>query len=411
MKKAYVVLFNCIVGMGGGQMYTYNKIEYMKHNGWDTFVFSSIQGVIIIEELKRYKHLIFPIMASSPLVYSEKKVSKKIEEITEVLKDFDNIVIESCSGHLALWGELIAQRLSCKHMVNLLDERNDLIVPEEYLDFYRFKLKRRELSGITNQSLKMLFRNNGEITDDNCYFLPARCQNVVSDRVHYNFKSLIKNAKTLCTIGRLEKDFVMAAAAAYAKITNSRKNEKFNVIFIGGTNDRKIYKKIRYLFKSNENVNLQITGYMYPIPLDLVKYCDLFVSSAGSAGISYQYNRPTISIDAKDSFAIGVLGYTTQASLYRVNEKKQDVAELIEKILYYDYLNNYDYLPKKEVTSNDMLKVHLEFLDSSDKNKEYFPIDKLSVSGKDKKKKIIRCILGNKGYIHLRPLFSKLFNR
>lgn len=408
MRQGFVMLENNLTGMGGGQMYTRNKTVYMRQHCFDTFVFSGMVGSVIIKELGQYKRFIFPELASSPLVYSAKMVHHTVEKISLILEGYDRLIIESGSGHMALWGEILAKRLSCKHMVHLLEERNDLVVPEEYLDFYRFKLSRKELSGITQESLKMLFRYSSEINEVNSYALSSVCQNVVSDTVHFDQSKLKKNAITLCTIGRLEKKYVQVAAEAFCKVAKSHTNDAFNVIFVGGTEEKHVVTMLKRFFRGCNNVSLFFTGYIYPIPINLFDCVDVFVSSAGSAGVSYRQNRPTISVDGNDSKAIGVLGYTTQRGLYRDTEAKQDVTELIEKILYSDYLKEFKFIPTQNFPSLDVLDVHLDFLSSSSSEAEYYPVIKMLPKGKDKKKYKARLILGDWGYVRIRPLFAKI---
>ena len=133
----------------------------------------------MIKDLMEYQKYIDPIFLSSPLVYKKSTVNRITQGVKDKASNYKEIIIESGIAHMALWGEIFAKELNCKHMVHLLDERNDLLVPESYLDFYWFKHSRRELSGITANSLKMLFRNNVNINDSNSYWLPSYCQNVV----------------------------------------------------------------------------------------------------------------------------------------------------------------------------------------------------------------------------------------
>ncbi len=407
MKKAYVMLENNITGMGGGQMYTRNKLVFMSQHGWEPFVFSGIQGEIVIGDLQKYKKYIFPALASPPIVYSVKTVEKTLTPILNLLEEYDDIIIESGSGHMALWGETIAVKLQCKHMVHLLDERNDLTIPEEYLDFYRFKLRRRELSGITDQSLNILFRNNGEIDEENNFFLSSVCQNVIDESSTHMFE--LPNAdKTVCCIGRLEKPYVMPVAHAFAKVVKKHPSECFNVIFIGGTSLKNVKSKIKSLFQKLKNARLILTGDLYPIPKNLFQKVDVFASSAGSAGLSYRQNKPTISIDGCDLKAIGVVGYTTQHCLYRDCEEKQDIADLLEKILYKGYLEQFKYTASAKKTDLNTLNSHMEFISQSEKNKEYYSLYKISPAGKDLRKRQLCKILGDQGYIKFRPILARI---
>jgi len=399
LTNKYIMLVNGIIGMGGGQMYTNNKLSYMKKLGWEPYVFSGMEGQIVIPTLRKYDCLIKRLMIASPMIYSRRVVNSLIDEIVNEIGDFDEAVIESGSGHMALWGELLAKRLQCKHMVHLLDERPDVVVPKEYLDFYRFKLERRELSGIANTSLKILFRNSDEINEQNSYHLPSVCQNVVSDSEEGGDIEIPQTGITMGCIGRLGKRYVEAATAAFATVAKKHADKRFNVLFIGASDEKQHEKRIRSILGVIPNVELLMPGFMYPIPQAILNKVDVFISSAGSAGVSYRNGRPTIAIDGRDNMAIGVLGYTTTNSLYRSSEEKVDPADLLEAILFKNYLAGKTYAGKEKNVDMEILKQHIVFLKSSSREKQYFDIAAMKAAGKDKKKKAVRFILGTQGYV------------
>lgn len=409
MKK-YVMLVNGIVGMGGGQMYTKNKLSYMRDIGWEVLAFSGHTGEIVIPELREYEGLIEHILISSPLIYPNDTVESVLEHIAERIGSFDEAVIESGSGHMALWGELLAKRLNCKHMVHLLEERPDLIIPSEYLDFYRFKLKRRELSGIMNKSMKILFRNSAEINEDNSFYLPSVCSNVVSDTQDSNAINIPDEGITMGCIGRLEKKYVQAATDAFATVAKKHPDVQFNIVYIGASDSHEHEERIRSVLDSIPNVTLLMPGYVFPIPRSVFQRVDVFVSSSGSASVSYRNGCPTISIDGRDNMAIGVMGYTTTRSLYREDEEKQDPADLLEAIIFKGYLVGKKYECGESRDSLDVLKLHLDFLNASSKEKRYFDVAAMKPAGKDKKKLWIRMMLGTKGYIRFHDKGTRIIS-
>lgn len=405
MNKLYIMLENAIIGMGGGQMYTRNKLLYMQQMGWKSLVFSGLLGKIVIDELKEFEEYIYPELASAPMVYNHKIVNNVLDKIISNIPKGEKVVIESGSAHLAYWGELLAERLRGKNMVHLLDERNDLTIPEDYLDFYWFKLNRRELSGINDTSLKLLFRRNKKITDENNYNLPSICQNVISeDDCDLKFPEV---DFTVGCIGRLEKPYVVEVAHAYEKLIDNHLDKTFCIVFIGGSDSKQYEDRIKLIFNEKSNATVIMTGFLYPMPKKIFDKIDLFISSAGSAGVSYRQNRPTISVDSTDLKAIGVLGYTTKNSLNRKKEEPEDIFKLAEKVLFTDYLNEFNYKKSLHNPTLEGLKPHIDFLNSSSPEFTYYPIRKMHVAGIDKKKKILRKIFTTKGYVKLRPIFAK----
>lgn len=405
MKKVYVMLIGRISGMGGGQMYVNNKLSFVSELGWDSKVFYAIPGEIVIPELRKHEENICEQMVVSPLVYSKKRANKIVDLLAEKIGDFDEAVIESGCPYMALWGEMIAKKLKCKHMVHLLDERLDKGVPTEYLNFYKFKHERKELSGINSSSLKILFRNDPMITDDNAYYLSSVCSNVLLETTEDPLNIPDEGVSIGC-IGRLNKGYVGAVADSFRKLVTNHKEIKFNVVFIGGSDNPNDEKHISELFSDLDNANLIMAGTLYPIPSATIRKISLFASSAGSARVSYRENIPTISMDAKDLCPIGVLGYTTENVTYRKDEAIVDLADLAEQILFRDYLKDLPFTPSAQV-SLEPLKKHIEFLENSDTKKEYFDVESLHAAGLDKKKRFICNILGPNLYSKLRLIRSK----
>lgn len=400
MKKVYIMLENSIIGMGGGQMYTKNKIVYMQKKGYDTAVYSGHTGEIVIPELKEYQQNIMPEFLSAPLVYRKSTINRITKFMTELYSGYEEVIFESGIAHMAMWGEIFAEALNAKHMVHLLDERNDMLIPNDYLGFYKFKHERKELSGITSESLKMLFRYAQFIQDENSYWLPSVCQNVVSDSEEFLDFKLPRSDYSLCTIGRLDKPYVSEAAKAYVNIAKKYSDLMFNCVFIGGSEYNQ-EQKIRDIFAQLNNVSLIITGYMYPIPRNFLEKMDLFVSSAGSAGVSYEINKVTISIDGEDLHAIGVLGYTTQKSLYRDKEPLKKIDTLIDEVLFSDYLSSYQYTEKASKPDMKAFDKHIVFLNESNKSAHYYSIFSLKLSNKERFKKLIASVVGDTKYTKL----------
>ena len=90
-----------------------------------------------------------------------------------------------------------------------------------------------------------------------------------------------------------------------------------------------------------------------------------------------------------------MLGYTTQNSLYREEEPKQSIEEILNKVMYENELDKYTFTPSNYKPDINSLKQHMDFLEKSEKTKEYFDVSRL-YSRKDSIKKNIIGILGIK---------------
>jgi hypothetical protein len=82
----------------------------------------------------------------------------------------------------------------------------------------------------------------------------------------------------------------------------------YNVVLIGGAVEKAIYRKSLSELKKCTNVHVVVTGYLYPIPLSLIRNIDLFVSTAGSSTSSYRFHRPTVRVHPITGEPCGIVG-------------------------------------------------------------------------------------------------------
>ncbi|MGN1077618.1 MAG: hypothetical protein ACI4ST_03805 [Candidatus Gallimonas sp.] len=403
----YIMIEVGIVGMGGGQMYIRNKAKYMNSKGWNTLVFSGLNGKIEIPDLFQFRKYIIPELVSSPYVYSKQTVLKTINNIIAFLDKSDKIIVESGAPHCAYWGELVAEKLHAKHIPFILDESPDKEIPKQYLPFYKFKADRRELAGIADNTFKLIFHDNNFVANYDAR-LPAVCQNVVVDYDSNVLAKIPRKGINIGIMGRLDKPYISIATDAVLKLADKHQNELFNVIYIGDTDLGNKEKRFRKAFHNYDNVSLVFLGYLYPLPRKLFDQIDYFIASSGSANVSYGENKPTISIDGIDGKAIGVLGFTTQNTVYREHEPKQEVADLMEKIIFDNFLKDKEYIPRGIKPDISTFSVHLDFINNSARAVDYFPVFSLRAAGKDRKKRFFRKLLGLKLYMKIRPLYSKI---
>ena len=71
MKK-YVILTSSIIGIGGAQLYTRNKLNFLKERGWEVEVLSFSEGDIVFNELKEYEKSIVRALYHVPQLHTEK---------------------------------------------------------------------------------------------------------------------------------------------------------------------------------------------------------------------------------------------------------------------------------------------------------------------------------------------------
>ena len=377
MKKKYIILFLNIYGIGGAQQYLSNKTSFLKKKGFEVFVFSgnnNMNNLVLIDSLKGFEKGVFPPLMFSPIFSRRIQISKIIEEIKKSISFHPNDVcyIESNAIATAEWGEILAKEIKGKHILFNLQEQHNY--SKEEIDFLRFKFNRKELSGIVKTSLQDMLKDKS-IQFEDWMRISACCNNVVADCEDKFSDLLWKDADlTFGTIGRLDKECVLPVLEGILEYIIKNPGRKYNVVIIGGGR-RITVKKIKNLLDSHSNINLIITDYIYPIPRSLLKNIDVFISTAGSATVSFNENRPTIKVHPVKGHSVGILGYTFVAgksSMYdpptiSLPETIRQIINEKDKIVYRD--NSADSYEGKMIAEFDR---QLSFFELSNEDSDYY---------------------------------------
>lgn len=403
--KLYVILTESIIKVGGAEIYVRNKYNYLKREGWDVLIVSMREGEIRIEDLKKYKSYIRTELQIHPFAYSVKRRKKIISTIISfVHTDYSQkIILESNSLRLSLWGELIAQQLQAKHLLYSLEERGT-INGKGLLDFLRFKHQRKEFAGITHKSLPCLFAPFFQVPPEEAYELAASCNNSIEDIECKWIQQLPVADYCIASLGRLEKPFVQTVLLDVNEFVSTHLDKTFTLLFIGGESSGTfVQEQIQRLFAKYSNVHVHITGFIFPIPLSLIRKADVFLSSAGSASTTFRLGIPTISYDVRDWQPIGIMGKTTKHAMFRDNEVKVKGSDLLQEILV-EKKYNFVAVPfeKKELDYSS----HLAFLSKSASNVEYFDFSKYEISRIEEIKIFIYKLLGYRGYKMIEKFYS-----
>lgn len=321
-KKLYIFFVRSIVNIGGAEIYTRNKFIDLKKRGYDVLVFSTKRGCCYIEELNQFNGLIFQELANDPFLYTEKQRNKISDSILKKIGDvsvYEEIMIESQTVQLSVWGELFAKKMNASNFCFFSDDRFAKLYPAT-ADFLKFKLKRRELVGIATQSLSLLFKGNYDILEDEKYNLRFFCSNSIEDCSNtygINIDNIGKYDVVIGSITRLEKictPFIMENVIEFAK---DNKDKRILFIFFGGSSNKKLEKYYKKKMGKQKNLDFILTGIMYPIPLQFVKQVDLFISVSGAAGATTREGIPTLVIELETGKPLGILKYNTSSSQYK----------------------------------------------------------------------------------------------
>ncbi len=385
MIKYYIILQPSIHSMGGEEMYTRNKVIDAKEKGFSPIVFhSGIGNHIYIEDLKDFAKYKFSEFRYDLSVVSSQRKKKVLNKIQKILVNCDqNSIIESHEILVAQWGEFIAKYLKIRHIAYMLLEGNNLR-NESLFNFFYFKYKRKELVGIEKQTIPNMFSNFLDNIDG--VELPAYCQNVF-ENIPCPIKFRVRKADiTIGSISRTNKSMVLPMIDSIKDFTNKHIDKTFNILYIGGSMDKKSENEVKKRLSSIPNAKLYFTGMLFPLSIEMIKQMDVCIASSGSCSVSERCGIPTISVDGIDGKAIGVFNETTKNSLFRdINEPQLNITDLLEDILI-----NKKFIRKNKIRYlNVDFSSHWEFINKLTIKKEYYDISNIKLTFKEKLKSVL----------------------
>ena len=330
--KGYVFITLNLCAVNGADMYIYNKTRYLKDQGYKTFVYSAQRGEVMITGLREYRKYQMTPLRLYPACFSRKTVERTLGAIRQELETAgcDEVVVESTNLISALWGELLAQSLGCKHLALILTERfgHSIHTNDSLQAFLRFKLARHELAGIYQSSVGMMLGDDN-VPFDESMLIRAFCTNTIDvceDTITPQLNP--SSHMTIGSIGRLDKLYVQPLVNQLQLYFLEHGDQSFNLVMIGGGRSRKALLQLKKLMEPCKNVTSIFTGFLFPVPKSFVDGCNLFVSAAGSAIATYYQERPTINLNPSTGDIIGIPGLTYSFWDYNINAANDPITEL-----------------------------------------------------------------------------------
>ncbi len=354
-------------------------MNFLESQGWRVLVFSSMKGHILIDDFKKFEKLIVPSLYFSPSCYRKSEVRRTIFKIISEVGEYDpdETIIESDIYQRAVWAELVASQLKCRHLCMLVQEKLMNVTDQDSL--LSFKYDRHELSCITKNAIQMLFGEDIQNVRADAYFR-AYCNNVVLDVPDkYSVRLDPRADLTLGSLGRLDKPCVPFIVKVFCKYAVSHPDKHINIVMIGGAAKKGTKKRIRKALGKFANVNLVLTDNVYPVPMSLVKSVNVFVSTAGASNATYNVGIPTVKVHPLTGDPIGVIGLD-----YMPGEKSMydsllgvSLEKCIDNAL--NKKNQIRFIGDNKAYDEKMrteFKRQLTFIDYTDK-KVYYPEEKL----------------------------------
>ena len=327
----YVFLIPSIVEVGGGEFYVANKAQYLNKIGYNVIIISTRKKKAVIPYLKQFEKYIWQEL-EYPISSTPKRIVRKIEQrLHNIINNNKDVIFESNMVTLSPWGEYFAHQFQGLHIAYPLSEGFS-VQTQSMKDFFEFKLNQQLLFGISKKSISLLL---GAIQDIENTWLPAvGCTyNQIQDlSLPESIKLEGFDYNILC-LGRLSKSYVKAATKAVSKFADTCFNKRIQYIVVGGDCTKEDKRLLVNMISNNKNVYGVFTGALSPLPLQIFNIAEVAIASAGCVGICRRRGLLTISVDANDSKAIGVFNVTTNNSLYRHDEPKINIENILEEVL------------------------------------------------------------------------------
>lgn len=308
MKKYVFVTMN-IGGINGAEQYVLNKYNYLKDMGYQVYIFSGKESKILIRAFEPFAKLIHPALRFYPSYLNKKAMEALLKWVnTEIdRREDDSFIVESTCIIAALWGEIFAKELRCRHFAYILSE--NFKCPDAIKQFLLFKVSRHELAGILYDSVNKMLGDLAPAAREDMR-IRAFCSNTVQ-QCDDPFSPLLDDQASISigSIGRLEKNYVLPMLEELCQWFQAHSEQRINLVLIGGCANKHRLAQIKEMISAHANVHLVLTDTVYPIPRTLVRKITLFISAAGSSRATYDAGRPTIKVDFTTGKAQGLLGY------------------------------------------------------------------------------------------------------
>ena len=376
----YIILTVNIHPIGGMQTYVAGKAKFLESQGWKVNVFfsgRSNNGECAVKSLNKYMEGWFPEISVPPGNWPASIRERVLRDMRRQIGDLGGtVVVESQTSGNALWGELLASRIGAKHFFFICNElfRGKDRFYMEYMKFFDFKHRRKEMIGSTPTSIALLFEGNKHIPPEENYFTTPAAEEPVQDVDNLAVNTIERADWNICYIGRIEKGYVPGIVEGVRNFSITHPEKSVQFIFVG--NVKKRIELIEETFSNTKNVKLTYLGDCVPIPRSLFQKLDVVIAGAGCATCAARENVLTIVADAGNFRANGVLGIDTFAILYHEAEKEQmGFDEALEKVLVRgEYEGKEIHGLPNSLPCEHYYREQLKMIENSDRDIKYYDV-------------------------------------
>lgn len=406
-KGTYILIGAAAGYISGGPIYHRNKAVYMHKKGWKVYYVSCSYGKVYVNGLEQFLVNPCTFITKFAYLYSGNKRNKQIDYIISLFPKLEgNVVIETGTDYTAYWGELLAERLKAKHIIVFLDEYNDYVT-SKVASFYKFKFDRNELACIHATAMRKIFGSFWQINNENAVSLPCYCSNSLEDYHSEITNKIVRSKYNIGYIGRLEKTAVPELICGIKQFASEFPKDTISFICFGGGTEQ-LEREIVSSFSQYKNVEVYITGFVFPIPKEAVCKCDVFFSAAGSATVSLKAGVPTVRLDHYTNKPCGFL-YDIENSRICKCSKGDSILDYLKWFFKEGYKPDsvpYSLSDEGEFMNRCFVK-HDTFLGQSSRQLGYYDFSMIKLSFKEIILKNLISIVGNRYYKCFIPLISK----
>ncbi len=384
MGKAdrHYIILGTFFNIGGGQLYTKNKTDYLKQNGWQVHVYTGRFGRLLMEEMREYEDNFIPELDDLPFFTKRKRREEIIDKISGDAGKAECVIIESHKMSLSVWGELSAKRIRARHVIFDLDEEFPEFRKWQY-EFLDFKHKRKELSGIKEVSLDRMFGNYKRVRKKEAYYLNFTDTNTFSELHNAVMEDYDKGNIGFGCISRLNKPYIIPMFEQIAKLAERHPEILFSIAFVGCEGEDGILRVIRNIVNRQDNLKLFAYGFLSPVPSKLLE-ADCFINTAGSACMTACAGKLTVGVDTCTCKPIGILGIDVSEALFQPEGScMPDLCDYLEDILFHRDFHNLCQLAREkrfvETDYRNEFDRHMEFIRRGDHGREYYDFNNINL--------------------------------
>lgn len=394
--KQYIFLAHTIGGLTGSATYVRNKMKWLEKKGWEVIVFDGTGAnntPIVIEEFKQFENNRIKELYFSPSLFWKININRILDKIISKIPHSDFVVIESNNPNLAMWGELLANRLCAKHIIYTLGEKDKIRSYREF-DFLNYKASNEELFCIDSKAVTLLFDDYKTSINPETHYWNACNSAPVEYYKFHSIDSLIKDGIFIGYFGR-EKTYLNNVIDNIIKFALNHIEIKVSFVLLGVN---KLSDEFVTKLSPISNLKYYCIEAQPIIPKQFFNLCDIVIANAACALIAYEEGCKVISMNVKNNEPLGILGFTTNEISFESTQYKdgRQLYVLLEDVL----IDNSSKYNESHIELPHITKGY-EYQESFAYKSANKPYEVSNINPPNNIKEIIKSIFINIGFINV----------